>query len=61
MEVLIVWAQSHDMALDSRGCTRFAMAALEPSFLRAMLADVPPASPQAAQVRAFNSGLTAAE
>lgn len=33
----------------------------EPTFLRAMLADIPPAPPQAAQVRAFNSGLTAAE
>jgi hydroxyacylglutathione hydrolase len=33
----------------------------EPSFLRAMLADVPPAPPQAAQVRALNSGLQAAE
>jgi hydroxyacylglutathione hydrolase len=33
----------------------------EPTFLRAMLADIPPAPPQAAQVRAFNSGLMAAE
>ena len=33
----------------------------EPIFLRAMLADIPPAPPQAAQVRAFNSGLAAAE
>ena len=33
----------------------------EPTFLRTMLADIPPAPPQAAQVRAFNSGLTAAE
>jgi len=33
----------------------------EPSFLRAMLADIPPAPPQAAQVRALNSGLMAAE
>jgi len=31
------------------------------TFLRAMLADIPPAPPQAAQVRAFNSGLMAAE
>lgn len=29
----------------------------ESTFLRAMLADLPPAPPQAAQVRAFNSGL----
>ena len=29
----------------------------EPTFLRAMLADIPPAPPQAAQVRALNSGL----
>jgi glyoxylase-like metal-dependent hydrolase (beta-lactamase superfamily II) len=29
----------------------------EPTFLRAMLADIPPAPPQAARVRAFNSGL----
>lgn len=33
----------------------------EPTFLRTMLADIPPAPPQAAQTRAFNSGLTAAE
>src|SRR5712691_9064200 len=33
----------------------------ESTFLRAMLADIPPAPPQAAQVRAFNSGLLAAE
>ncbi len=33
----------------------------ELAFLRAMLADIPPAPPQAAQVRAFNSGLMAAE
>jgi len=33
----------------------------ESAFLRAMLADIPPAPPQAAQVRAFNSGLMAAE
>jgi len=33
----------------------------EPTFLRAMLADIPPAPPQAAQVRALNSGLPAAE
>jgi glyoxylase-like metal-dependent hydrolase (beta-lactamase superfamily II) len=33
----------------------------EPTFLRAMLADIPPAPPQAAQVRALNSGLMAAE
>jgi glyoxylase-like metal-dependent hydrolase (beta-lactamase superfamily II) len=33
----------------------------EPTFLRTMLADIPPAPPQAAQVRAFNSGLKAAE
>jgi glyoxylase-like metal-dependent hydrolase (beta-lactamase superfamily II) len=33
----------------------------EPTFLRAMLADIPPAPPQAAQVRAINSGLMAAE
>ena len=33
----------------------------EPTFLRTMLADIPPAPPQAAQVRAFNSGLMAAE
>jgi len=32
----------------------------EPTFLRAMLADIPPAPPQATQVRAFNSGLVAA-
>jgi glyoxylase-like metal-dependent hydrolase (beta-lactamase superfamily II) len=33
----------------------------EPTFLRAMLADIPPPPPQAARVRAFNSGLVAAE
>jgi glyoxylase-like metal-dependent hydrolase (beta-lactamase superfamily II) len=33
----------------------------ETTFLRAMLADIPPAPPQAAQVRALNSGLVAAE
>jgi glyoxylase-like metal-dependent hydrolase (beta-lactamase superfamily II) len=33
----------------------------EPTFLCAMLADIPPAPPQAAQVRALNSGLMAAE
>jgi hydroxyacylglutathione hydrolase len=33
----------------------------EPTFLRAMLADIPPTPPQAAQVRALNSGLMAAE
>jgi hydroxyacylglutathione hydrolase len=33
----------------------------EPTFLRAMLADIPPAPPQAAHVRALNSGLMAAE
>ena len=33
----------------------------ETTFLRTMLADIPPAPPQAAQLRAFNSGLTAAE
>jgi glyoxylase-like metal-dependent hydrolase (beta-lactamase superfamily II) len=33
----------------------------EPTFLRTMLADIPPAPPRAAQVRAFNSGLMAAE
>ena len=33
----------------------------EPTFLRTMLADIPPAPPQAAQVRALNSGLMAAE
>jgi hydroxyacylglutathione hydrolase len=33
----------------------------EGAFLREMLADIPPAPPQAAQVRAFNSGLMAAE
>jgi hydroxyacylglutathione hydrolase len=33
----------------------------EPTFLRVMLADIPPAPPQAAQVRALNSGLMAAE
>jgi len=33
----------------------------ESAFLREMLADIPPAPPQAAQVRAFNSGLMAAE
>ena len=32
----------------------------EDAFLRAMLADVPPAPPQAAQVRAINSGTMAA-
>ncbi len=32
----------------------------EPTFLRVMLADIPPAPPQAAQVRALNSGLMAA-
>ncbi len=32
----------------------------EDTFLRAMLADVPPAPPQAAQVRAINSGTLAA-
>lgn len=32
----------------------------EQTFLRAMLADIPPAPPQAAQVRAFNSGLGSA-
>lgn len=32
----------------------------ESTFLRMMLADIPPAPPQAAQLRAFNSGLTAA-
>jgi glyoxylase-like metal-dependent hydrolase (beta-lactamase superfamily II) len=32
----------------------------ERTFLRAMLADVPPAPPEAAQVRAVNSGITAA-
>jgi glyoxylase-like metal-dependent hydrolase (beta-lactamase superfamily II) len=31
----------------------------ETTFLRTMLEDIPPAPPQAAQVRAFNSGLTA--
>jgi hydroxyacylglutathione hydrolase len=31
------------------------------AFLSEMLADIPPAPPQAAQVRAFNSGLMAAE
>src|SRR5579863_6103514 len=31
----------------------------ESAFVRAMLADIPPAPPQAAQVRAFNSGLIA--
>jgi hydroxyacylglutathione hydrolase len=33
----------------------------EPTFVRTMLADIPPAPPQAAQVRALNSGLMAAE
>jgi hydroxyacylglutathione hydrolase len=33
----------------------------EPTFLRAMLADIPPAPPQASKVRALNSGLMAAE
>jgi len=33
----------------------------ETTFLRAMLADIPPPPPQAAQVRALNSGLVAAE
>jgi glyoxylase-like metal-dependent hydrolase (beta-lactamase superfamily II) len=33
----------------------------EPTFLRTMLADIPPPPPQAAQVRALNSGLMAAE
>jgi hydroxyacylglutathione hydrolase len=33
----------------------------KPTFLRTMLADIPPAPPQAAQLRAFNSGLVAAE
>jgi glyoxylase-like metal-dependent hydrolase (beta-lactamase superfamily II) len=33
----------------------------EPTFLRAMLADIPPAPPQAAHVRALNAGLMAAE
>lgn len=33
----------------------------EPTFLRVMLADIPPAPPQAAQVRAVNSGHMAAE
>jgi hydroxyacylglutathione hydrolase len=33
----------------------------EQTFLRTMLADIPPAPPQAAQLRAFNSGLVAAE
>ena len=33
----------------------------EQAFLRTMLADIPPAPPQAAQLRAFNSGLVAAE
>lgn len=33
----------------------------EPTFVRTMLADIPPAPPQAAQLRAFNSGLMAAE
>jgi hydroxyacylglutathione hydrolase len=32
----------------------------EDSFVRAMLADVPPAPPQAAQLRALNSGTTVA-
>lgn len=33
----------------------------EPTFLRTMFADIPPAPPQAAQVRALNSGLMAAQ
>ena len=33
----------------------------EPTFLRTMLADIPPPPPQASQVRALNSGLAAAE
>src|SRR5579872_4636230 len=33
----------------------------EPTFLRTMLADIPPAPAQAAQVRAFNSGLIATQ
>jgi hydroxyacylglutathione hydrolase len=33
----------------------------EPTFLRAMLTDIPPAPPQATQVRALNSGLAPAE
>jgi glyoxylase-like metal-dependent hydrolase (beta-lactamase superfamily II) len=33
----------------------------EPTFLRTMLADIPPAPPQASQVRALNSGLIATE
>ena len=33
----------------------------ESTFLRTMLADIPPAPPQAAQIRGFNSGLMAAE
>ena len=33
----------------------------EPTFLRTMLADIPPAPPQAAQVRALNSGLVAGQ
>jgi hydroxyacylglutathione hydrolase len=33
----------------------------EPTFLRAMLADIPPAPPQASQVRALNADLMAAE
>ena len=33
----------------------------EPTFLRTMLADIPPAPPQASQVRALNSGLMAGE
>jgi glyoxylase-like metal-dependent hydrolase (beta-lactamase superfamily II) len=33
----------------------------EPTFLRTVLADIPSAPPQAARVRAFNSGLIAAE
>jgi hydroxyacylglutathione hydrolase len=33
----------------------------EPTFVRTMLADIPPAPPQAAQVRALNSGLMATE
>ena len=33
----------------------------EPTFVRTMLADIPPAPPQAAQLRALNSGLMATE
>ncbi|KAB2874713.1 MAG: MBL fold metallo-hydrolase, partial [Bauldia sp.] len=32
----------------------------EEAFVRAMLADVPPAPPRAAEIRAANSGMTAA-